>query len=336
MSKSGSTPSFATLLQNFFVEHLTCHRAVSPRTVAAYRDCFRLLLQFAERHIGKSPTTFALTDLNAGLTLAFLDHLEHDRHNSVRTRNVRLAALRSFLKYAAHHDLSALQIIEKALAVPMKRFDRPMLGFLSRPEMQAILDAPPCTTWVGQRDQALFTMLYNTGARVSEILGMRIKDVILDASPAVHIMGKGRKERSVPLWRSTVCMMRAWKRRIANAAADTHMFPSRVGTAMTRSNVAQRLTLAVETAAERLPELRTRSISPHTIRHATAMHLLQSGVDLAVIALWLGHEDPATTHMYLEADLAMKERALNRLQPLETKSPRYRPPDQLMQFLQSL
>jgi site-specific recombinase XerD len=249
---------------------------------------------------------------------------------------VRLAALRSFLKYAAHHDLSALQIIEKALAVPMKRFDRPMLGFLSRPEMQAILDAPPCTTWVGQRDQALFTMLYNTGARVSEILGMRIKDVILDASPAVHIMGKGRKERSVPLWRSTVCVMRAWKRRIANAAADTHMFPSRVGTAMTRSNVAQRLTLAVETAAERLPELRTRSISPHTIRHATAMHLLQSGVDLAVIALWLGHEDPATTHMYLEADLAMKERALNRLQPLETKSPRYRPPDQLMQFLQSL
>ena len=142
MRKSGSTPSFATLLQNFFVEHLTHHRAVSPRTVAAYRDCFRLLLQFAEQHIGKSPTTFALTDLNAGFTLAFLDHLEQDRHNGVRTRNVRLAALRSFLKYAAHHDLSALQVIEKALAVPMKRFDRPMLGFLSRPEMQAILDAP--------------------------------------------------------------------------------------------------------------------------------------------------------------------------------------------------
>jgi integrase/recombinase XerD len=324
------------LLQSFFLEHLGCHRAVSPRTIAAYRDCFRLLLQFAEQHIGKSPTAFALTDLNASLALAFLDHLERDRRNGVRTRNLRLAALRSFLKYAAHHDISAIQVIEKALAVPMKRFDRPMLGFLARPEMQAILDAPPSTTWVGRRDRALFAMLYNTGARVSEIIALRLKNVILDAAPAVHIMGKGRKERSVPLWRSTVRLMREWKRCLSNGADDAYMFPSRIGAAMTRSNVAQRLTLAVEAAAERLPELRSRSISPHTIRHSTAMHLLQSGVDLAVIALWLGHEDPATTHMYLEADLAMKERALNRLQPPETKSARYRPPDQLMQFLQAL
>jgi integrase/recombinase XerD len=331
-----SIPSFATLLQRFFLEHLGCHRAVSPRTIAAYRDCFRLLLQFAEQHIGKSPTTFVLTDLNASLALAFLDHLEHDRRNGVRTRNLRLAALRSFLKYAAHHDLSAIQVIERALAVPMKRFDRPMLGFLARPEVQAILDAPPSATWAGRRDRALFAMLYNTGARVSEIIGVRVKNVILDASPAVHIMGKGRKERSVPLWRSTVRLMKEWKRYLGNVADDAYMFPSRAGAAMTRSNVAQRLTLAVEVAAERLPELRNRSISPHTIRHSTAMHLLQSGVDLAVIALWLGHEDPATTHMYLEADLVMKESALNRLQPPETKSPRYKPPDQLMQFLQAL
>jgi integrase/recombinase XerD len=336
MRKSGSPPSFATLLQSFFVEHLGCHRAVSPRTVAAYRDCFRLLLQFAEQHIGKSPTTFALTDLDAGLALAFLDHLERDRHNGVRTRNLRLAALRSFLKYAAHHDLSALQVIEKALAVPMKRFDRPMLGFLARSEMQAILDAPPSSTWVGQRDRALFTMLYNTGARVSEVIGLRIKNVILDAAPAVHIMGKGRKERSVPLWRSTARVMRAWKLCLGNVTDDNYMFPNRAGTAMTRSNVAQRLTLAVEIAAKQLPGLRSRSISPHSIRHSTAMHLLQSGVDLAVIALWLGHEDPATTHMYLEADLAMKERALHRLQPPDTRTPRYIPPDPLMQFLQSL
>jgi integrase/recombinase XerD len=336
LRNSGSTPSFATLLQSFFLEHLGRHRAVSPRTIAAYRDCFRLLLQFAEQHIGKSPTTFALTDLDASLALAFLDHLERDRRNGVRTRNLRLAALRSFLKYAAHHDLSAIQVIEKALAVPMKRFDRPMLGFLARPEMQAILDAPPSTTWVGRRDRALFAMLYNTGARVSEIIALRVKNVILEAAPAVHIMGKGRKERSVPLWRSTVRLMREWKRCLSNVADDAYVFPSRTGAAMTRSNVAQRLTLAVEAAAERLPELRSRSISPHTIRHSTAMHLLQSGVDLAVIALWLGHEDPATTHMYLEADLTMKERALNRLQPPETKSPRYKPPDQLMQFLQAL
>jgi integrase/recombinase XerD len=332
----GPTPSFATLLQSFFLEHLGSHRAVSPRTIAAYRDCFRLLLRFAEQHIGKSPTTFALTDLNASLALAFLDHLERDRRNGVRTRNLRLAALRSFLKYAVHHDLSAIQVIEKALAVPMKRFDRSMLGFLTRPEMQAILDAPPSTTWVGRRDRALFAMLYNTGARVSEIIAVRVKNVILDASPAVHLMGKGRKERSVPLWRSTVRLTREWKRCLGNGTDDAYIFPSRTGTAMTRSNVAQRLTLAVETAAEKLPELRRRSISPHTIRHSTAMHLLQSGVELPVIALWLGHEDPATTHLYLEADLAMKERALNRLRPPETKFPRYKPPDQLMQFLQDL
>jgi integrase/recombinase XerD len=187
LRNTGSTPSFATLLQSFFLEHLGSHRAVSPRTIAAYRDCFRLLLQFAEQHIGKSPTTFALTDLNASLALAFLDHLERDRRNGVRTRNLRLAALRSFLKYAVHHDLSAIQVIEKALAVPMKRFDRPMLGFLTRPEMQAILDAPPSTTWVGRRDRALFARLYNTGARVSEIIAVRVKNVILDASPAVHM-----------------------------------------------------------------------------------------------------------------------------------------------------
>jgi integrase/recombinase XerD len=249
----------------------------------------------------------ALTDLNANLILAFLDHLENDRNNVARTRNVRFAAIRSFLKYAAHHDLSALHVIEKALAVPIKRFDRPILGFLSRQEMQAILDAPNSATWVGQRDRALLTVLYNTGARVSEIIGVRIKDVILDTSPSVHIMGKGRKQRSVPLWRSTASVMRAWKRCLGDVTDESHIFPSRAGAAMTRSNVTQRLELAVASAAKRLPELRERSISPHSIRHSTAMHLLQSGVDLAVIALWLGHEDPATTHMYVEADLAMKE-----------------------------
>jgi integrase/recombinase XerD len=336
MRKSGPTPSFAMLLQTFFVEHLTHHRAVSPRTIAAYRDSFRLLLQFAKQHIGKLPTALTLTDLNADLILAFLDHLEGERNNVARTRNARFAAIRSFLKYAAHHDLSALHVIEKVLAVPMKRFDRPIIGFLSRQEMQAILDSPDCATWVGQRDRALLTMLYNTGARVSEIISVHIKDVILDASPSVHITGKGRKQRIVPLWRSTAHVMRAWKRCLGDVTDESHFFPSRTGTAMTRSNVTQRLELAVASAAERLPELQERSISPHSIRHATAMHLLQSGVDLAVIALWLGHEDPATTHMYVEADLAMKERALGKLQPPETRCARYRPPDSLMQFLQSL
>jgi integrase/recombinase XerD len=336
MSKPSTAPSFAMLVQRFFTEHLTHHRAVSPRTIAAYGDTFRLLLQFAERHTGKSPTDLKLVDLNAKLVLAFLDHLERDRKNGARSRNARLAALRSFLKYAAHHDITALGVIEQTLAVPMKRFDRPMLGFLSRNEMQAILDAPDTATWAGQRDHALFTLLYNTGGRVSEIIDLRINNLILDTSPAIHLTGKGRKQRTVPLWRSTVTVMRAWKRRMGETADSAPLLPNRSGTAMSRSNVTQRLALAVATAADQHPQLLDRSISPHTFRHTTAMHLLQSGVDVTVIALWLGHESPSTTHMYMEADLTMKERALARLQPPAKSGARYKPPDRLLQFLQGL
>jgi integrase/recombinase XerD len=336
MPKPTTVPSFAMLVQRFFTEHLTHHRAVSPRTIAAYGDTFRLLLQFTEQHTGKFPSELKLVDLDAKLILAFLDHLERARKNGARSRNARLAALRSFLKYAAHHDLSALGVIEQALAVPMKRFDRPMLGFLTRQEMQAILDAPDMGTWAGQRDHALFTMLYNTGARISEIIDLRVKNLILDTSPSIHLMGKGRKQRTVPLWRSTVTVMRAWKRRMGETADNVPMFPNRSGKAMSRSNVTQRLALAVAAAAEQHPQLLARSISPHTFRHTTAMHLLQSGVDMTVIALWLGHENPSTTHMYLEADLAMKERALGRLQPPAKAAMRYKPPDRLMQFLQGL
>ena len=336
MADAYLTPSFPTLLQRFFVEHLGQHRAVSPRTIAAYRDTFRLLLGFAKAKIGKAPTTLALADLDAKLILSFLDYLEKDRNNTARSRNARLAALRSFLKYAAHHDLTASQVIEGALAVPMKRFDKPMLGFLTRPEMQAILDAPDPASWAGRRDRAFFGVLYNTGARVSELIELRVGDVVLEASPAVHLRGKGRKERSVPLWRPTAAMLRAWMKQLSDASDQGFLFPNREGGKLTRSGVTQRLALAVATASKSCPQLASRSISPHTIRHTTAMHLLQSGVDITVIALWLGHESPATTHMYLEADLAMKERALGRLQPPGTKIARYRPPDQLMQFLQSL
>jgi integrase/recombinase XerD len=336
MADTCPTPSFPTLLQRFFVEHLGQLRAVSPCTIAAYRDTFRLLLGFAEAKIGKAPTALVLADLDAKLVVGFLDHLEKDRNNTARSRNARLAALRSFLKYAAHHDLTASQVIEQALAVPMKRFDKPMLGFLTRTEMQAILEAPDPVSWAGRRDRAFFGTLYNTGARVSELIELRIGDVVLETAPAAHLRGKGRKERSVPLWRSTAAMLRAWTKRLSDASSQAFLFPNRGGGKLTRSNVTQRLALAVATATKSCPQLGDRTISPHTIRHTTAMHLLQSGVDITVIALWLGHESPATTHMYIEADLSMKERALGRLQPPGTKVARYRPPDQLMQFLQSL
>ncbi|QPB24212.1 tyrosine-type recombinase/integrase [Rhizobium sp. 007] len=331
-----SAPSFAALVQRFFVVHLGQHRAVSPQTIAAYRDTFRLLLAFAETSIGKTPSAVTLTDLNAQLLLDFLDHLEKARGNSARSRNARLAALRTFLKYAGHHDLEALGTIEQALAIPMKRTDRPLIGFLTRSEIQAILNAPDDTTWAGQRDRVLFSLMYNTGARVSEIIGVRCCDVVLDGQAAVHLHGKGRKERCVPLWRPTAALVRRWQRLAGANALDGFLLPNRAGGKMTRANVTQRLDLAVDAATRHLPSLAGRSISPHVIRHSTAMHLLQSGVDITVIALWLGHEDTATTHMYVEADLSMKELALAKLQPQEAKIGRYRPPDQLIRFLEAL
>ena len=206
-------PSFPALVQAFFVEHLTQQRALSPQTVAAYRDAFMLFLRFAEARLGRPPAMITLADITPDLITAFLDHLERERHNSVRSRNARLAALRSFLKFAAHRDVSSLSVIEHALGVPVKRFERPMFGYLSREEMLAVIGTPD-GTWFSQRDHVLLLLLYNTGARVSEIAGVKVGEVVLDEGAAcVHLHGKGRKQRSVPLWRSTVRAIRAWLRR---------------------------------------------------------------------------------------------------------------------------
>lgn len=337
MSKQAKEPpSFAALVQSYFGEYLTRQRALSPQTIAAYRDSFVLFLGFAESRLGKSPVQMALADITPALIMAFLDHLERQRHNAVRSRNARLAALRSFLKFAAHRDVASLQVIERALGVPVKRFERPMFGYLSREEMLAVIGTPSAS-WLSQRDHVLFLLMYNTGARVSEIIGITVGEVVLDERTAcVHLHGKGRKQRSVPLWRSTVKAIRAWLRLNPQSEATSPLLPNRNGKAMTRSNVVKRLTLAVQTASTSLPVLSTRRISPHTIRHTTAMHLLQAGVDVSVIALWLGHESPVTTHHYVEADLAMKERALARLHEPDTKIRRYRAPDSLIDFLKTL
>lgn len=329
-------PSFAALVQAYFAEHLTQHRALSPQTIAAYRDAFMLFLGFAEPRLGKMPTAMTLADITPDLIMAFLDHLERQRHNSVRSRNARLAALRSFLKFAAHRDVSSLHVIERALGVPVKRFERPMFGYLTRDEMLAVIGTPD-GTWIGQRDHVLFLMLYNAGARVSEITAVKVSDVVLDSGAAcVHLHGKGRKQRSVPLWRSTVKTVRAWLRLNPQFEAASALLPNRNGQAMTRTNVALRLALAVRSATGGFPDLAKRRVSPHTIRHTTAMHLLQAGVDMSVIALWLGHESPATTHHYVEADLTMKERALAKIHEPTAKIQRYRAPDALIDFLKSL
>lgn len=337
MSKQAKVPpSFPALVQAYFADYLTQQRALSAQTIAAYRDAFVLFLQFAESRLGKSPAVMALADITPDLIMAFLDDLENQRHNSVRSRNARLAALRSFLKFAAHRDVSSLQVIERALGVPVKRFERRMFGYLSREEMLAVIGTPD-STWLSQRDHVLFLLMYNTGARVSEITAVKVGDVVLDDGAAcVHLHGKGRKQRSVPLWRSTVRAIRAWLKLNGQFDAASPLLPNHKGSAMTRSNVTKRLTLAVEKASKVHPGLITQHVSPHTVRHTTAMHLLQSGVDLSVIALWLGHESPVTTHQYVEADLTMKERALAKLHEPDVKLQRYRAPDSLLDFLRAL
>lgn len=337
MSKrTNSPPSFAALVQAYFTEYLTQQRALSPQTIAAYRDGFVLFLNFAEIRLNKPPATMALADITPELIMAFLDHLERQRHNSVRSRNARLSALRSFLKFAAHRDVASLQVIECALGVPVKRFERPMFGYLSREEMLAVIGTPD-DSWLSQRDHVLFLLMYNTGARVSEITGIKVSDVVLDDYAAcVHLRGKGRKQRSVPLWRSTVKAVRAWLRMNPEFQPTSPLLPNRNGRVMTRTNVALRLALAVKHATDSCPALAKRRVSPHTIRHTTAMHLLQAGVDISVIALWLGHESPITTHHYVEADLNMKERALAKLHEPEAKIQRYRAPDSLINYLKTL
>jgi site-specific recombinase XerD len=326
---------FPQLVQDFFLRRLVQQRGASARTVESYRDAFELLFDYLEQRTGKPPSALRMADLDAPAVLDFLDHLETGRGNSVRTRNARLAAIHSFMRYAAVRDPTSLPITQHVLAIPAKRFDRPVLGYLTREQVAAILAAPDRGTFSGHRDAVLLATAYNTGARVSELTGLRIRDVLLDRQTAVHLHGKGRKQRVIPLWKNTAAQLRGWLTRI-NPAADTPVFPNRAGQPMSRSGVRDRLDRAVAAAEPSCPSLHGQHVTPHTLRHSTAMHLLQSGTDLAVIALWLGHSSPAVTHQYLEADLAAKEAALQRLTDPGPTPTRFQPGDQLLAFLQGL
>jgi site-specific recombinase XerD len=326
-------PSFALLVQQFFTEYLVAQRALSPRTIACYRDALMLFLDFASRKLRQTPTALRLVDIQPDLILAFLNHLEHERHNSIRSRNLRLSALRTFLKFAGRRDVESLHLVERALAVPMKRFEQPMLGFLTREEIVAVMGQPG-PTWSSQRDHLLLAMLYNTGARVTEIVRLRVVDVVLDSAACVHLQGKGRKQRSVPLWKTTVLEIRAWLRANPQLGPEAALLPNRDGLAMPLQPAVPLPIVA--RAATSQPSLAKKQVSPHTLRHTTAMHLLQSGVPFNVIALWLGHESPNTTHRYVEADLGMKQKALARLEAPDTKVRQFRASDSLMRFLQTL
>ena len=327
--------AFPALLQDFFQRRLVAQRGASAHTIASYRDAFELFLHYAEQRTRRTPAALTLADLDAPMVLDFLDHLETKRGNSPRTRNLRLTAIRSFLRYASAREPPALPVAQRVLAIPSKRFDRPVLGYLSRAEVAALIDAPDRSTWSGQRDTVLFAVLYNTGARVSEITGLRVADVLLDRASALLLHGKGRKERVVPLWKSTAAQLRTWLPRI-DRSPDAPVFPNRAGTSLSRSGVEHQLHVALRKVAERYPSLAARRISPHTLRHTTAMHLLQSGVDITVIALWLGHEDTATTHRYVEADLTMKEAALRRVEDPAPRPIRFTATDRLLAFLEAL
>jgi site-specific recombinase XerD len=330
-----ATVSFPALVQDFFLRRLIEQKGASFRTIESYRDAFRLLFAFAEQGTSKKASALHLADLDAPLVLAFLDHLETDRGNTARTRNARLAAICSFMRYAALREPASLPVAQRVLAIPTKRFDRPVLGYLTREQITAILNAPDRRTWSGHRDAVLLATLYNTGARVSEIINLRVRDVLLDRQTAVHLHGKGRKQRAIPLWKNTATDLRAWLNRLTQEP-DRPVFPNRAGTPLSRSGVRDRLARAVVTAEQQCPSLRGQHVSPHTLRHSTAMHLLESGTDLAVIALWLGHASPATTHQYLEADLAAKEAVLQRLTDPTPNPARFHPDDQLLAFLDSL
>jgi len=326
---------FAQLVQDFFLRRLVNERGASARTIESYRDAFELLFAFIEKRTGKPPSALSLTDLDAPLILDFLDHLETERGNTPRTRNARLAAIHSFMRFASIRDPASLPVAQRVLAIGSKRFDRPVLGYLTREQVAAILAAPDRGTWGGHRDAVLLATTYNTGARVSEITDLRVRDVLLDRQTAVHLRGKGRKERDIPLWKNTATDLRGWLDRI-NPEPDRPVFPNRTGEPLTRSGVRDRLARAVAKAEQQCPSLQGLHVSPHTLRHSTAVHLLQSGTDLAVIALWLGHASPTTTHQYLEADLAAKEAVLRRLTDPSTAPRRFRAGDRLLAFLDTL
>lgn len=330
-----TSPCLSPLLQAFFVEHLLNQKGASPKTIEAYRDTFRLVLQFLAQTTGVQPASLMLAALDAPVLLRFLDYLEKHRGNSPRSRNARLAALHSFFRFVALREPSCLDLATRVLAIPAKRTPRRVVGFLTRPEIDALLDACDRSTWAGRRDHALLLLFYNTGARVSEITGLRRHQVRLGASSAVHLHGKGRKERDIPLWGRTSRILHQWFAEQGDGA-ERLVFPNAQGGCLTRHGVAYLLHQAVIRAQGGVPSLANKTISPHVLRHTTAMHLLQAGVDPSVIALWLGHESLQTTHIYVEADLRMKQQALSKLDPAGDATKRFKPHDSLLHFLASL
>jgi site-specific recombinase XerD len=325
----------APTLQSFFTDRLVTQRRVSPRTIASYRDSLRLLVVFVHEQTGKKPCDLDWDDLDTERICAFLDHLEAERGNSARTRNLRLTAIRSLFAYASLRHPEHAALIQRVLAVPAKQFDKPLVSFLTAAEIDALLDAPDRARWEGRRDRALLLVATQTGLRVSELTGLNCGDVSLGTGANIQCHGKGRKHRAVPLTSTTAAVLNVWMAERAGRR-DEPLFPTRTGRRLSPDAVECLLRKHGATAATECPTIRPDTLHPHVLRHSCAMSLLQAGVDTAVIALWLGHADIRSTNVYLHADMTIKQKALDLTTPASTPPGRYRPSDSLLAFLEDL
>ena len=324
-----------SLLQSFFTDRLFRQRRASPNTIAGYRDSFRLLLHFAKERLGKAPSNLMIDDLNVSFISDFLDDLESRRKNSARTRNIRLAAIHSFFQYVALEEPAHALLCQRILAIPTKRHERRPIEFLNPEEIDALMAVTDCSSWIGRRDRTMLLLTVQTGLRVSELIGLSCQDIVLGTGAHVHCQGKSRKHRCTPLRPETAKMLDAWLRERHGCPEDP-LFLSTRGGKLSRDAIERLITKYTALAAQTCASFKRKKVSPHVLRHATAMDLLQNGVDRAVIALWLGHESVETTQIYLHADMKLKEKALSRTPPLGVKPGRYRPDDQLLAFLESL
>lgn len=325
----------APLLQAFFIERLAKERLVSAHTIAAYRTTFSLLLRYARDQLGKEPSDIRLDELSAPLITSFLHHLEVVRNNSVRTRNARLAAIHSFFRYIAVLVPDHADQVRRVLDIPHKRFERRIVDFLTRTELEALLAAPDRTTWIGRRDHALLLVAIQTGLRASELAYLRIDQIVPGAHPLIRCTGKGRKERCIPLTRQAMDVLRAWLKE-RRGAPDDPVFPSYRRGPLSLDALEKLVKKHVATATQTCPSLLNKRVTPHVLRHTAAMQLRHAGVDLSVIALWLGHESIETTQIYLDADLESREAAVSRLAPVPNGYRRYRASDDLLTFLSAI
>jgi integrase/recombinase XerD len=325
----------APVLQEFFTRRLVSQRDASPATIAAYRDTFRLLLGFAAARAGKAPSALGLTDIDAPMVTAFLEHLQSGRGNSARTRNARLAAIHSFFGYAALRHPEHGALIQRVLAIPGKRRDRTIVTYLTAEESDALLAACDQSSRTGRRDHAMLALAVQAGLRVSELTSLTCDSIRTQAGPHVHCTGKGRKERDTPLLPATVRILKSWLAERGGQPGDP-LFPGPSGQRLSRDAVERRVKLYHHRAGAGCRSLAAKHVTVHTLRHSAAMRLLRAGVDITVIALWLGHESLTSTQAYIHADMQQKQEAIEKTAPPGSKQKRYQPPDPLLEFLENL